>query len=329
MNRVVLMYGKRVKSLFQEISQVYLTLLKVMVPAIVIVKILDLLGGTQWLAEALAPLMQFVGLPEQLGLVWATAILTNIFTAMVVFVDVTAQLGLSVAQVSVIGILILISHSVPIEGAVAKMVGVSWRLTISLKIGGGLLLAALVNWFYSTFDYQQQAAVLLWQSERQEQTLIQWGLEQLQMLLSIFFIIAALIIMLRILKKIGVESLLQKSLSPIFKLIGITKDASSITITGITLGLSYGAGLLISEVKKGHISKKDVLLSISFLSLAHSLIEDTLLILLLGADVIAILWIRILFSVIIVALLAKYISMRESMQLKISPIKSVKAQQNK
>lgn len=310
------MFVKTIKSVFQEVSQVYLTLLKVMVPAIIIVKILDLLGGTQWLAEMLAPLMKFVGLPEQLGLVWATAILTNIFTAMVVFVDTTAQLELSVAQVSVIGLLILISHSVPIEGAVAKMVGVSWRLTISLKIGGGLLLAALVNWFYTALDYQQQAAVLLWQHEIKEQTLMQWGLDQLQMLVGIFFIISALIILLRILKKIGVESLLQKLLSPMFKLLSITKDASSITITGITLGLSYGAGLLISEIKKGHIDKKDVLLSISFLSLAHSLIEDTLLILLLGADVIAILWVRIIFALVIVALLAKYIEIKESIQLK-------------
>jgi len=310
------MFVKTIKSVFQEVSQVYLTLLKVMVPAIIIVKILDLLGGTQWLAEILAPIMKFVGLPEQLGLVWATAILTNIFTAMVVFVDTTAQLELSVAQVSVIGILILISHSVPIEGAVAKMVGVSWRLTISLKLGGGLLLAALVNWFYTAMDYQQQAAVLLWQHEIKEQTLMQWGLDQLQMLISIFFIISTLIILLRILKKIGVESLLQKLLSPIFKLLSITKDASNITITGITLGLSYGAGLLISEIKKGHIGKKDVLLSISFLSLAHSLIEDTLLILLLGADVIAILWLRVIFAIVIVALLAKYIEVKESIQLK-------------
>lgn len=310
------MLVKRLKSVFQEISQVYLTLLKVMVPAIIIVKILDLLGGTQWLAEILAPLMQLVGLPEQLGLVWATAILTNIFTAMVVFVDVTTPLELSVAQVSVIGILILISHSVPIEGAVAKMVGVSWRLTITLKLGGGLLLAALVNWLYTALDYQQQTAILIWQSERQEQTLMQWGIEQLQMLLSIFFIISALIILLRVLKRIGVESLLKKALSPIFKLIGITKDASNITITGITLGLSYGAGLLITEVKKGNIGKKDVLLSISFLSLAHSLIEDTLLVLLLGADVMTILWMRVIFAVIIVALLAKYIAFKETLQLK-------------
>jgi len=310
------MYVKQLKTLFQEIVQVYLTLLKVMVPAILIVKVLDMLGGTHWLAKMLAPLMQIIGLPEQLGLVWATAILTNLFTAIAVFVDVTTQLELSIAQVSVIGILMLFSHSVPIEGAVAKMAGVSWRLTISLKLGAGFLMAALVNWFYTALNYQQQTAILLWQKEQQEQSLLQWFIDQSLMLLSIFVIISVLIILLRILKKLGVEDLLHKLLSPLFKLLNITKEASNIMITGITLGLSYGAGLLISEVKKGKISKKDILLSISFLSLAHSLIEDTLLILLLGADVLAILWMRVLFATFIVVLLAKYITIRESMQLK-------------
>jgi len=310
------MYIKQLKTLFQEIVQVYLTLLKVMVPAILIVKVLDMLGGTHWLAKMLAPLMQIIGLPEQLGLVWATAILTNLFTAIAVFVDVTTQLELSVAQVSVIGILMLFSHSVPIEGAVAKMAGVSWRLTISLKLGAGFLMAALVNWFYTALDYQQQTAILLWQKEQQEQSLLQWFIDQSLMLLSIFVIISVLIILLRILKKLGVEDLLHKLLSPLFKLLNITKEASNIMITGITLGLSYGAGLLISEVKKGKISKKDILLSISFLSLAHSLIEDTLLILLLGADVLAILWMRVLFAIFIVVLLAKFITIRENMHLK-------------
>lgn len=309
------MYFKQLKTLFEEILRVYLTLLKVMVPAIIAVKVLDMFGGTQWLGKMLAPLMQFIGLPEQLGLVWATAMLTNIFTAMVVFVDVTASLELSVAQVSVVGILILLSHAIPIEGAVAKMVGVSWRITISLKIGGSLLLAALVNWLYTILDYQQQPAVLLWQGEPQQQSMQQWALEQGQLLITIFFIISALIILLRILKKLGLETLLQTLLSPLFKLLDITKDASNITITGITLGLSYGAGLMIAEVKKGNISNKDILLSICFLTLAHSLIEDTLLILMLGADVLAILWIRIVFAVVVVALMARFIALRAAINL--------------
>jgi len=293
------------KKMLREVLQVYISLLKVMVPAIIAVKIFDMLGGTVYLGKFLAPVMQLIGLPEEMGLVWATAILTNIYTAMVVFVDVSSSMQLSVAQVSVIGVLILLSHSIPIEGAVAKMVGVRWRITIALKIFGGLTMAALVNWLYHSLDYQQQAATLLWSSNVQSLTLGQWAIEQLKLLVTIFFIISALMGLLALLRKIGVEKLLHIVLSPFLKLLNISKDATSITIVGITLGLSFGAGLLINEVKSGKVSKKDVFLSICFLSLAHSLIEDTLLVLLLGADIVAILWLRIVFAFVLVAIISR------------------------
>jgi len=293
------------KKIFTEILQAYTSLLKVMVPAIIAVKILDMLGFTWYLGQLLAPVMQLIGLPEQMGLVWATAILTNVYTAMVVFVDVSGSMQLTVAQVSVVGVLILLSHSIPIEGAVAKMVGVRWRITFALKIGGGLCMAAMVNWLYESLDYQQQAATLLWSNAAQDLTLQQWAVEQLKLLVTIFFIISALMCLLALLRKIGVEKLMHLVLSPFLKLLNISKDASSITIVGITLGLSFGAGLLINEVKSGKISKKDVFLSVCFLSIAHSLIEDTLLVLLLGADVVAILWLRILFALVVVAFISR------------------------
>ncbi len=305
-------------ALLKEVTQVYLVLLKVMVPAIVIVKILDLLGGTEILGRWLAPCMELVGLPEQMGIVWATAILTNIYMAMVVFVDVSVTLQLSVAQVSVIGILMLISHSVIIEGAVAKMVGVSWSITISLKLAGGLLLAGLVNWLYGALDYQQQPAVLLWQASAVEQSLAQWAVDQILLLISIYFIIMTLMLLLKLLRKMGIERLLHRVLNPVLSLLSISKNACNITIIGITLGLSFGAGLLISEVKKGHLSRQDVLLSICFLSLAHSLIEDTLLILMLGSDIGAILWLRLGFAIVVVAILAKVIELKKRRDSKAS-----------
>jgi hypothetical protein len=303
-----------IKKVFAEIWQVYITMLKVMVPTIIIVKILDTFGATEVLAKVLAPIMQFVGLPEQMGIVWATAMLTNIYTTMVVFVDVSEKLSLTTAQVSVIGILILICHSIPIEGAVAKMVGVKWRVTIALKVLGGLLFAGAVNSLYLFFDYQQQPAVLMWQGNVSDPSLTQWIEDQVIMIVSIYFIIASLIIGLGILRKLGIEKLMHMMLSPVLKLIGITKAASNITIIGLTLGMTFGAGLLISEVKNGSVSKRDVLLSIVFLSLAHSLIEDTLLILLLGADVGAILWLRIIFAVVVTMLFAKYLTKYEMLK---------------
>jgi len=293
------------RKVFRDILQAYMSLLKVMVPAIIAVKVLDLLGGTVYLGEFLAPVMHLIGLPEQMALVWATAMLTNVYTAMVVFVDVSSSMQLSVAQVSVVGVLILLSHSIPVEGAVAKLVGVRWRVTITLRVLGGLVMAALVNWLYHSLDYQQQAATLLWSSEVKNITLGQWVIEQLKLLVTIFFIISALMGLLALLRKIGVEKLMHLALSPFLKLLNISKDASSITIVGITLGLSFGAGLLINEVKSGNISKKDVFLSVCFLNIAHSLIEDTLLVLLLGADIVAILWLRILFAFVLVAIISR------------------------
>lgn len=306
-----LLWLKDSQSLMIEIGQVYVTLLKLMVPALIIVKLLEILGGITLLGQWLSPFMQFVGLPQAIGVVWATAILTNVYTAMAVFVAVSANLPLSVAEVSVLGVLILISHSIPVEGAVAKMVGISWRLTISLKLGGGLLLAALVNALYSAMDYQQQLAVMVWQPENTDASFIGWLVKQFEMLISIFLILSALMITLHIMRKLGIEALMQKMLMPVLKLIGITKNASNITIIGITLGLSFGAGLLIAEIKKGKISKKDILLSVSFLHLAHSLIEDTLLILLLGSDLTAILWLRIIFAIVIVFMMSCYLNYKE------------------
>ena len=86
-------------------------------------------------------------------------------------------------------------------------------------------------------------------------------------------------------------------------MLGLSEHTTSITIVGITLGLTYGGGLLIHEANKGELSKMDVFGSISLLAISHSLIEDTLLIMLLGASLSGILYARIIFSIILITLI--------------------------
>ncbi len=289
----------------KDVVSVYWVLIKVMLPAVVIVKILDSFGATEWLALALSPLMSLVGLPDSMGLVWAAAILTNVYTAMAVFYELAGNESFSVAQISVLGILILIAHSLPTEGAIARIVGVRWRVTLLVRIVGALALAALVNQVYQWGDWQQQPAQMLWQPTVNNGTLTAWIIDQAQLFATIFFIIAGLMSLLRILRWLGIEQLMHWLLSPLLRVLAISKEASNVTIIGITLGLSFGAGLLIDEARSGRISKRDIVLTICFLGLAHSLIEDTLLILLLGADLNAILWARLLFAIVVISIIAR------------------------
>ena len=290
----------------RAVGGVDLSLLRVMVPALVVVKALEMAGATAWLALALSPLMTLVGLPDAMGIVWAAAMLTNIYTALAVYVELGAHASLSVAQVSVLGSMILVAHSLPVEGAVARATGVGWGATLALRFGGALALGAVLNLLYGATATLQQPARMLWTPPAGGSASLGQGvLDQLLMLVVVFFVIAALMALLRVLRAIGVERLMHWLLAPLLRLIGVGREAGNITIIGATLGLTFGAGLLIREARSGALSRRDVFLAMSFLGLCHSVIEDTLLILLMGADLSAILWARLLFAVVVTALLAR------------------------
>jgi spore maturation protein SpmB len=113
---------------------------------------------------------------------------------------------------------------------------------------------------------------------------------------------------MKILKKSGIIDRLNNLLEPALKVLGMSKNAAPITMIGMTLGLAYGGGLIIKEAKSGILSKKDAFLSLSLMGLSHSLIEDTLLLLAIGASLSGILLGRVVFSIVIMFILIKCIN---------------------
>ncbi len=292
--------------LIKESGRVYWTLLKVMVPALLIVKGLDMLGGVTLLGHLLSPIMQLVGLPDEVGIVWATFMLTNIYAGMLVFFNLGIAENLSVAQVTVLGVLALLGHSLPVEGAVAKRMGVGWRATLALRFGGALVLGFILHQFYSHFDLLQQPSELLWQPPAStDPSFIGWCLNQIETFAWIYVIILTLMTLLKLLRVLGVERLMHMVLYPVLRMLGIGKDAANVAVIGTVLGLTFGAGLLIKEAESGRLTKRDIFLTIGFLSLCHSVIEDTTLVLLLGADLSGVLWARLAFALIVIAVLAR------------------------
>lgn len=293
-----------------DVLQAYWSMVKVMVPALLIVKLLDMAGGTRLIGALLSPLMALVGLPEQTGIVWASIMLTNMYTGLALFFTLLPQMQMTVAQVTVLGTLMLICHSLPVEGAIAKSAGISWRVTLALRIGGSLLLGALLNLAYRSGGWLQQPFVPAWQPDAPTDDLPHWLLDQATMLVTVFSVLAGLMAMLKAMRVLGIERLVHLAMFPLLRLTGISRQAANITVIGITLGITFGAGLLLREVRSGSLSRRDVWLAIGFLGLAHSLIEDTLLILLIGADLAGILWARLLFAVAVIGVLARLPAMQ-------------------
>jgi len=287
-----------IKELIHDIIAVSVPLFKLMIPVIIIVKILEEIGAVALLGQALSPFMAAIGLPEEMGMVWAATIATNIYGGFFVLYSLTDPSSFSTAQMTVLGALMLMAHGLPIEARIAQKAGVRLRSVLFLRIVGGYFMAWLLHIWYTTANYLQEPATIFWQPQSQAADLWSWAVGQLEGLLAVQVIIVMLLTGLKIIKLVGIERLLQALLRPILKLMGIGKEATTIALVGVTLGLSFGGGLLIKEAHSGKVSKRDIFAAITLLGFCHSIIEDTLVIMLIGAHLSGVLWFRLAFSMI-------------------------------
>ncbi len=287
-------------------------LFKAMIPAVILVKILQELELISLLAKPLEPLMALVGLPASMGLVWATALLNNIYSSMVVFVSLASDpslgAGLSQAQSTVLCTMILIAHSLPVELKVARQCGPTMLSQGVIRVGAAMLCGMAMHCVYSATGWLSNANAIFWTPGRQPEGWGEWAWDQTLNLVAIFAVILALMAFMRLLKILRATDLLVWLLAPVLRLVGIGRDAAAITVVGLALGMTYGGGLIINESRSGRIGARDIFNSVTFMGLTHALIEDTLLMVMLGADFQGVFWGRLLFSLAFLAVLARIIS---------------------
>lgn len=295
------------KQLFQDALFTSAELFKIIVPISIATRFLEQWGVVDQIGTWIAPVMDLVGLPGSLGLVWATAMLTNIYGGMVVFANLAPQLDLTVAQVTVLGTMILVAHGLPIELRIAQKAGTRLRAMALIRVGGALLLGWILHRIYALSGSLQQINRALWNPPEVAPGWLPWIISELRTMLYIFLIILALMALLLVLKKLRISDLMTRLLEPLLSLLGMGREAAPVTIIGMTLGLSYGGGLIIREAQSGHLSPQDVFASVALMGLCHSIFEDTLVMMVLGAHVSGIFWGRLIFSLVMIFLLTRLI----------------------
>lgn len=295
------------KSLWKETVHTSWTLFKITIPIIILTKIFEELGLITHLSILLEPVMSMVGLPGELGLVWATGMTTSLYGGIAVFASLATGLDLTVAQVTVLGSMLLIAHALPVELSVSKKAGAPLLPIAIIRIGGALIYGFLLNTLCTHFSIWQGKAEIVFKSTEQTATLLEWAIGQLTNLGFIFFVIFAILIIMQLFRTIGLLSLLERTLSPALPLFGMSKRAAPLTIVGMVLGIGYGGALIIRETSVGNIDKREIFNSMALLGLCHSLLEDTLLMVAIGGKLGGLLLGRIVFALLVTFLLARFL----------------------
>ncbi len=264
----------------------------------VVLEILKYFGFIEILGTLLGPLMLPLGLPGEWGIFWATALTLNLYNGLAVFFSLASELNdLTLNQVTVLMSIALVAHSLPVEQKILQLVGLKIIPSTLFRLFSAYLLGWGLNQFYAHFNHFnvpiENNKVF---SFPEALTLGQWLVNLFSFLAIMFLIILSLVTLIKILELLKIDKFIARLLAKLLKPLGVSDAIMPSMMIGILLGLSYGGGLLIREIKEKNIMPMDVIKVMFFLSLSHSLIEDTLLVMTTGAHYSGVLIARLLFT---------------------------------
>jgi len=288
----------------RQTLELYWVLVKIAVPIAILTEFLTRIGVVKAISPMFAPVMDLVGLPPQLGLAWLTGMLVGIWGAVPLIFTLVPASSLSAADVTVFSALILFAHGLPTEQKIIQQAGPRMLTTTALRIFGGLLYAFLLHNFLVVTGWLSEPVNPAWIPMNATPDWVGFFIGLLEAMVTMLFILLALTWGLEILKVTGILELVMKGLAPLLQFAGIRGEAGHLTAVGLFLGISYGGGLLIREVRSGSVSPRQIFISCVFMGFAHSVIEDTLIMVAIGADLSAVLGGRVIFAVVATAAIA-------------------------
>jgi spore maturation protein SpmB len=262
------------------------------------------MGAIKVISPLFAPIMGLVGLPPELGLAFLTAILVGLWGAVPLLFTLVSIETLSVADVTVFSALILFAHALPIEQKIIQKVGPSMIFTSLLRIVGGLTYAFILHRIFDATGWLQEKVQPAWIPLSETQT---WGgflIGLGEAMIWMCVILIVLFWLLEFLKVTGILDGVMKAIVPVLRVCGIRDEAAPLATVGLFLGISYGAGLLIREAQTGQVAPRQILLCCILMGFAHSMIEDTVLVIALGADAFSVFIGRFVFALVATSALA-------------------------
>lgn len=278
---------------------------KVVFPVTVIVTLLKYTAIIGWVIDIFTPLMKWIGLPGEAAIPLVLGNVLNLYAA----IGAILTLDLTVKHVFILAVMLSFSHNLIIETAVAKKIGVHVLIPVIVRLGLALISALIIHLLWHGGGEQAQYGMVM-AAEQEPENWIGIGVLAVKTaiigILQIALIVFPLMIGIQLLKDIHAIQYLSKWLQPLTRILGLSSGETSVPLlAGIIFGLAFGAGVIIESAREENFSKKDLYLLSIFLVASHAVIEDTVIFIPLGINVLPLLLIRVIVAFIITMLTAR------------------------
>ena len=280
------------KNTLKDASRSAWLVLKLIIPLYILADVLlyfDVLKHISFLFE---PITDILNLPKEAALGIAAGMLFNLYAG----IAFLAPLGLNNYEWTILATFLGVAHSLIIENAVMKKIGISHTYSFILRISMAFIAVLPLTFmpkelFNGTSTYHDSVKTIY----NSMQEMFMHSVTNATILsIKVILLVTFIIFLMAYLKSTKMMQAYQKKVNTTFPI-----------MAGLILGITYGAGILIHESKTGTLNKVDIFYIATFLMICHSIIEDVLLFVIFGANGWLVIMIRLSMAFVFSALLVK------------------------
>ncbi len=267
-----------IKEIMPKTLKTCLWLIRITVLITFGVQLLEYFKLLPYISGFLGPVFNIMGLPGDASLAFVSGYFVNVYSA----IAVIATLNLDVRTITILSVMILCAHNMITETAVQKKSGSSAVRMVIVRTLSAFILGFVLNKIMP--EAAQSVHINL---ESADLTFVEmlrlWFGKTLKLILLMSVLIFTLSIVQRLLSEFGVIRWLSKFMRPVLTIFGLPAKTSFLWIVANTLGLAYGAAVMIDEAESGKITKEDIDLLNHHIGISHSNFEDVILLGSVGA----------------------------------------------
>ena len=275
-----------VKSVLPSTTKTCLWLVKLTVGVSFAIMFLKYFNILPWVSNLLTPVFNGIGLPGEAAFPFVTGYFVNVYAA----ISVAVAFDFDVRALTILSTMVLCAHNMITETAVQKKTGTSATRIVIVRTISAFTLAFFLNkllpgevmaQLQGGYDHKPEFMVLF----------KEWLASTVTVVVKMTLLIYTLAILQKIMAEYGVIRWISRFLKYPLAFFGLPARTSFLWIVANTLGLAYGAAVMIEEVESGKVTKRDVDLLNSHIAISHSNFEDLFLLSAMGAT-----WYVLLFS---------------------------------
>lgn len=279
------------KTLNSSIQSAWI-IIKLIIPIYILAEVLYYYNILSYIAFLVEPITSVLDLPKEA----AFSIISGMFLNLYAAIAFAAPLDLTAKDWTILGVFLGVCHSLIVETAIMKKIGISNTYSILLRIIVGFITAFFVTLLPDSIFSKKisNEVVQIKHYDGLWDVLITSLVNSVSLTIKIIILISVIIFIMDFIKSREFIKNSKKNISKSFSI-----------LVGVFLGITYGAGILIKEAQNSSLSKADIFYIGTFLMICHAIIEDTLLFVIFEANLYVIVILRVIAAIIFSFILLK------------------------